>query len=58
MAKLRALPNRHGPKRRSFLPVRFDAGCAGGMDPSPAIEIASDRLRLYRDGRIEKIPVE
>ena len=40
---------------RSISPL---AAQAGGIEPSPAIEIASDRLRLYRDGRIERIAVE
>jgi hypothetical protein len=34
------------------------AAQAAGIKPSPAIEIASDRLRLLKDGRFEKIAVE
>ena len=34
------------------------AAQAGGMQPSRPLEIASDQLRLFRDGRLEKIPVE
>jgi nitrate/TMAO reductase-like tetraheme cytochrome c subunit len=40
---------------RSISPL---AAQAAGIEPSAAIEIASDRLRLFPDGRVEKIPVE
>lgn len=40
---------------RSISPL---AAQAAGIEPSPAIEITSDRLRLFPDGRVEKIPVE
>jgi hypothetical protein len=40
---------------RSISPL---AAQAAGIEPSPAIEIASDRLRLFPDGRVEKISVE
>jgi hypothetical protein len=30
------------------------AAQAAGIAPSPALEIASDRLRLFQDGRVEK----
>jgi hypothetical protein len=34
------------------------AAQAAGIRPSPAVEIASDRLRLFKDGRVEKIAVD
>lgn len=34
------------------------AAQVGGMEPSTPIEIASDRMRLFLDGRVEKTPVE
>jgi len=56
------LPNPSGPLElkasvfyRSISPL---AAQAAGIEPSPAVEIASDRLRLFPDGRVEKIPVE
>jgi len=33
------------------------AARAAGTNASPAIEIATDRLRILKDGRVEKIPV-
>jgi hypothetical protein len=40
---------------RSISPL---AAQAAGIEPSSPVEIASDRLRLFRDGRIEKVAVE
>jgi hypothetical protein len=34
------------------------AAQASGTQPSPPIEIASDRLRLFKDGRVERVAVE
>ena len=34
------------------------AARAAGIEPSSAIEIASDRLRLFQDGRVEKISTD
>lgn len=34
------------------------AAQAAGTQPSPPIEIASDQLRLFKDGRVEKIAVQ
>jgi hypothetical protein len=40
---------------RSISPL---AAQAAGIEASPAIEIAADRLQLLFDGRIERVPID
>jgi hypothetical protein len=34
------------------------AAKAAGIEPSPALEIAADRLRVFQDGRVERVAAD